>query len=420
MILPEFIFIAQGTLGDLHPILGISVNLKKAGYGVTVIANEHFKSTLNQYEIDFLESGTEGEYQDGFGKAYSGISWRGYKAALENTLEKGIEREYNLIEERIKHNPKVIIVAHTSLNGGYFISKKYDLPFVKLIYAPSWIPSKHSPPWPFTSKEGFFSTSLGRKVFYPAIFNKQDKKSIQLKVGNRQRKKYGMPESDRFSLHDAEFNLGLALFPSWFAKKQDDWGENIHICGFPLFDKIDQDKRITVGNFIRENGPPILFTSGSGVENSDKFLKESIKICSAYRKPGIIVSRRSFNQFHDTKNGIAYVDYVDFEHILPKCLALVHHGGIGTTAQAIRAGLPQIIRPIIYDQPDNAYRIAKLGLGGMVFPKDYKEKKVIDILENLFFKPIHINARDYYSQLLNKENGIELVSKHLLTFADEI
>ena len=49
--------------------------------------------------------------------------------------------------------------------------------------------------------------------------------------------------------------------------------------------------------------------------------------------------------------------------LFPYAAAIIHHGGIGTTAQALRAGKPQLVIPFFADQPDNAGRVARLGVG---------------------------------------------------------
>lgn len=114
--------------------------------------------------------------------------------------------------------------------------------------------------------------------------------------------------------------------------------------------------------------------------------------------PGIFVSRRSADTLiQDQDRGdILVINYVDFAHVFPQLSAVIHHGGIGTTAQAIKAGVPQIIRPIMYDQPDNAWRVTKLGLGGVVFPDSYKARKVAEILETLMVQELFIERRKYY------------------------
>jgi hypothetical protein len=81
--------------------------------------------------------------------------------------------------------------------------------------------------------------------------------------------------------------------------------------------------------------------------------------------------------------GVRQFDYVPFSVVLPRCAALIHHGGIGTTAQAIAAGAPQLVVPTTHDQPDNAVRIRRLGLGDFILPRDYTKASVMEKLDRL-------------------------------------
>jgi UDP:flavonoid glycosyltransferase YjiC (YdhE family) len=60
---------------------------------------------------------------------------------------------------------------------------------------------------------------------------------------------------------------------------------------------------------------------------------------------------------------VRHVPFAPLREILPRCAAIVHHGGIGTTAAALAAGTPQLILPFAYDQFDNAARVERLGVG---------------------------------------------------------
>jgi UDP:flavonoid glycosyltransferase YjiC (YdhE family) len=70
--------------------------------------------------------------------------------------------------------------------------------------------------------------------------------------------------------------------------------------------------------------------------------------------------------------GIRAFPYLPFSRILPRCSAVVYHGGIGTLAQAVRAGVPHLVVPNAHDQPDNGQRIARMGLGLSISPRAYR------------------------------------------------
>jgi len=60
------------------------------------------------------------------------------------------------------------------------------------------------------------------------------------------------------------------------------------------------------------------------------------------------------------------VPYAPFDRLLPRCRAVVHHGGIGTTVQSFAAGIPQLVVPRAHDQFDNAMRVARIGAGAQL------------------------------------------------------
>lgn len=85
--------------------------------------------------------------------------------------------------------------------------------------------------------------------------------------------------------------------------------------------------------------------------------------------PGIFLS--PFLRADPQKLGdhIAHFDHVELEGLLRHATLIVHHGGMGTTARALQAGIPQIISPVGFDQPDNGHRVEVLGAGRVV-PRD--------------------------------------------------
>src|SRR5213075_3040591 len=63
-----------------------------------------------------------------------------------------------------------------------------------------------------------------------------------------------------------------------------------------------------------------------------------------------------------------HCNYAPFKKLFPRCRAVVHHGGVGTTAQALAAGIPQLMLPMAWDQPDNAMRVRRMGAGEWLLP----------------------------------------------------
>jgi UDP:flavonoid glycosyltransferase YjiC (YdhE family) len=80
---------------------------------------------------------------------------------------------------------------------------------------------------------------------------------------------------------------------------------------------------------------------------------------------------------------VHHFDYLPFSLALPRVRALVHHGGIGTSSQALAAGAPQLVRPLAYDQFDNAHRLERLGAARTLSPARYRAPAVAAALDEL-------------------------------------
>jgi UDP:flavonoid glycosyltransferase YjiC (YdhE family) len=172
--------------------------------------------------------------------------------------------------------------------------------------------------------------------------------------------------------------------PDWFTPPQPDWPPNTINTGFPLFDEGDEDELSDeVQHFLDEGNPPVAFMPGSLMQQGDQFFRESQIVCEKLSIRAIFLTRYADQVPEQLPATIKHFAYVPFSRLLPHIILLVHHGGIGTTAQALRAGIPQLIHPMAYDQYDNAARLKKIGVGTSIKPDDYTAATVAEVLRYL-------------------------------------
>ena len=82
--------------------------------------------------------------------------------------------------------------------------------------------------------------------------------------------------------------------------------------------------------------PPIAFTAGSAMVHAREFFAASIEACESLNRRGLVLTRFGDQLPRELPPSVKHVEYAPFGSLLPRCAALVHHGGIGTTAQALR------------------------------------------------------------------------------------
>jgi len=182
--------------------------------------------------------------------------------------------------------------------------------------------------------------------------------------------------------------LVVGFFPAWFAPPQPDWPPNVHLTGFPLYDESDA-LEIPAGleDFLSSGAPPVVFTAGSAMTQDAEFFQVSAEVCRRNHWRGILLTQFPEQLPANLPDGVRHFNYVPFSQLLPRAAAFVHHGGIGTVAQALAAGVRQLVVPLAFDQPDNAMRVCRLGVGEVLLPKNYRIKTVFDRLHRLLESP---------------------------------
>ena len=223
---------------------------------------------------------------------------------------------------------------------------------------------------------------------------------------NKMRKKLKLPKVRRIIqhwIHSPDKVIGL--FPDWFAEPQPDWPNNSEVTNFVFFDESDKyPMPPKLEKFIAEGDPPIIFTAGTAINNAASFFKASIEACDILNTRGVFLSRYKDHIPNDLSPSIHYCEYAPFSKLLPYSSAVVHHGGIGTCAQSLRAGVPQLITPFGMDQPDNSSRLAKLGVGAELRIKKYKSTIIADKLGKLLGdKDVHTHCKKIAEELKNTD-----------------
>lgn len=203
----------------------------------------------------------------------------------------------------------------------------------------------------------------------------------------------------------------IGFFPEWFAAPQPDWPAHTRLVGFPLYDASSVEAPPPDLDVFLESGPPpIVFTPGSANSQGAAFFQASAETCKTLGCRGLFLTRFPEQVPLDLPPTIRRFGYVPFSKVLPRAAALVHHGGIGTTAQAFAAGIPQLVTPLAHDQLDNAARIRRLGVGLPVAPRLYAKTGGRDLLRRLLGESSFNSAAQKIRQTFAGENSVEAAS----------
>src|SRR5262249_49524448 len=146
----------------------------------------------------------------------------------------------------------------------------------------------------------------------------------------------------------------LALFSKVFAQPQPDWPNNSHVTGFCFYDgRHEKPMSDELKTFLDAGPPPIVFTLGSSaVWVAGDFFQQSIHALKQLVQRAILLIGDDRNTLPPLPENIFVADYAPYQQLFPRASVVIHHGGVGTTSQALLAGVPTLIVPFAFDQSD--------------------------------------------------------------------
>jgi len=403
----------------LNPFVAIAIELKARGYEPCIAAQREFQATIEGEGVEFhpLRPGIE-DIREELGLETPEIVQRatrgsiGLEFAVRRIAMPFLKRAFDDMMEATAGAD--LVITHTSAFAGRLAAETRGLPWLSAALSPFTFMSDYDPP--------ILSAMPALKVLREMTNARSDmallkfvKAASVLWTGTFQklRAELGLPRCDN-PLFDGQFsNLGsLALYSPLFGAAQPDFPTRCTLTGFCFYDRQHgEPTSLTpeMQSFIDRGAPPLVFTLGSAlVMEPGDFYDVSI---AAARKVGrravLLVGPGNAEALisMSTPSDVHIADYAPHSVLFPHAAAIIHHGGIGTTAQAMRAGKPQLVVPHFGDQPDNANRVERLGIGRMIAPSAYSPTRAARALASVL-NTAHLNRTAYMARQLAREDGV--------------
>lgn len=368
----SYIFSLIGTGGDIYPCIPVARELVARGHKVTVLASSYFKHVFEKESLAYVPIGDENVYLESISdpRYWANNDDEGILWGLRTDVGQSIMPTYRIIESMREEAP--IVIACLNSYGADFAARELGLKIYYLGYAPFSLVNEDRFPFPLNRS----IYQLLPRPLRRALVRRSRRLGDRLVVPelNAWRKNIGLPPLAHYC---ETYKLGnmLAFFPHWFDDLSAFESDAIYQGDF-VFYHSDETKSLpgSLEQFLAKGDPPLVFTFGTGIAHVRKYYEIALEALRGTQYRAIFLSRFSQNLPISLPENVIGMDYVDLASLLPRTALLVHHGGIGTTAQAMRAGVPQIIMPVAFDQPDNGFRIRQLGLGDMIRGKELGPK----------------------------------------------
>jgi len=389
----RIVFSTFGTFGDVNPLIALALELKRRGHTPVLAVPGMFREKVEPLGIEFVSVRPD---QDPHDKRMVEMIWdikKGTERGLREFLFPAIRDSYHdLLEAVTAHGGADLLVTGELAYAGPIVAEKTGIPWASYVLAPLSFFSGYDPPvlppYPTLSKVPSIVPRIGHLVprFARVVTRKWSEPLYAL------RQELGLNEGSN-PIFDAKHSprLVLALFSRVLGDPQPDWPPNALVTGFAFYDgdagKTDLAPELE--QFLSAGPPPLIFTLGSAaVMAAGDFYEQSARAAEMLGARAILLvgnDRQNYPRQALSEN-ICVAAYAPFSKVFPRASAIIHQGGVGTTAQALRAGKPMLVMPYSHDQPDNARRVRHLGVAKVIQRKSYTgeaaAKKITALLED--------------------------------------
>jgi len=396
----HFVCSTFGSSGDVYPVLGLAVELQLRGHQVTFATSPHFEEAICRNGIDFEPLGKIEDYAEAINNP---DLWHPLKSFphVFRSLQPGLQRQYE-IHSSYAGDPHVVGLSNCLGMGALIAHEKHGMPFITLHLQPAVIWSKYQPP----SLPGLFGPRWLKNLLY-GIGERLVIDRTVCPYLNPWRAELGLPPVRRVTRWWHSPYGVVCLFPEWFAPTQPDWPQPLWHADFPLWnDRSDEPLSQEVEAFLSQGSPPLVFTPGTANQHAAAFFETAVGACEQLGRRGILLTSHASQIPVMLPDTVAHFAYVPLDLLLPRAAAFVHHGGIGSTSQALLAGIPQVLMPLAHDQFDNAERITRLGVGTGIPAPQFTSDRLIQALQKLLEQESVLSKCRELSDRLQQRDGL--------------
>lgn len=404
------VFATFGSLGDLHPYVAIGRELARRGHQPLIVSFEEHREAVEVAGVEFAPMRPT---LSAFGERTAMMEqlfdpWRGPELMIRTMFMPNLHDSYQDLARACRGAD--LLITHPLAFAGPLLAQKEGLRWISTALSPMTLFSAIDPPLFPAAPWMRWARRLGvapyRWLFRipRAMVRRWEQPLREFRAG------LGLPATDSIAQFEGQHSpwLNLALFSRILAAPQPDWPVNTVVCGFPRYDGAPPEARIQaeLEAFLASGEPPIVFGLGSSaVMVAGDFWSAAIKAAAMLERRAVLLTGAPPENLGAVPATVKAFNYLPYSAVFPRAAAIVHSGGIGTLAQALAAGRPQLIVPVAFDQPDNARRAVKLGVARSIPFGKTSANALVRELGRLLAAPDCASRARHIGDQVNGEDG---------------
>jgi len=408
--------LASGSRGDTQPYIALGVALKNAGQQVRITAFENFESLVKGYGLDFYP--IQGDIEN-VAKSISTRNAHNADSPLKVLLSfRELQKMVFGVQQDLFDSCQgaEAVVYHPGAAIGYFAAQKLGIPAIFASPFPM-TPTREFPSVLFYGRTPDLAAVnlLTHKVLSRIMWSASEKPILAFwksKFGQKP-DRFGNP----FNKQDTAINPTIISNSEFVFPRPADWPPHVYNTGYWFLD--EPDRWTPPGDlleFLERGEAPVYVGFGSvgshAAERLTPIIIEGLRLAG---KRGIIAT--GWGGLRDqvsNSGGNFFIQSAPHSWLFQHVQAVVHHGGAGTTAAGMRAGVPSIVIPFSNDQFAWGKKVFDLGVGSLPIPaKRLNARKLADAI----LAANQPRVRDRAARLgqqINTENGAETAARIII------
>lgn len=390
----RILFVPFGSEGDINPLIWLAEGLAERGHTPVFMMTPHYARLIKRQGFAFVPMGTEEDFERFARDPRLWDRMQGPHMVVKGMVE--TLSAYRTAFAETGGNFDLIVTSSFAL-GAASLAEKAGIPRLALHMQPVCLRSEFDCPLFMEELDWLRRSPRWVKRWFFRFIDFAFFRSAQKPLNNF-RREIDLPPLRHFFDEAVNGAQGIAaLFPEWFAEPQPDWPTHLRLFGFPV-SRRRAELPAEVEAFIAAGDAPLVWTHGSANFDIEHFQKRAIAASCELGLRCLLVSLDRPKGV--LPEGVFHASHARFEDLFPRARAVIHHGGIGTTSKCVLSGVPQLIIPRSHDQPDNAQRIVRLGLGETLRYKEIDTPALPEILRKLLASQAVVeNCRRYRDKM---------------------
>jgi len=357
--------ITIGSQGDVQPYIALGTGLQAAGYDVCLATHANFEAIARDRGLEFylIEGNPKEMLEAETGQALIETGRnivthvRRLKTMATMLIQQMLNDSWNACQG-------TDVIVHSAFGfGSFYVAKKLGVPSIAAFHIPftrtSAFPNVTMPQLRLGGFYNWFSYIFFEQLFWQTFrssINKWVQESLRLPRP---------PFMGDFGAMQKRGHPIIYGFSPTVLPKPPDWSESIHVTGYWFLDRQSNwQPPADLVDFLQSGPQPIYVGFGSmSNRNPEEMTEIVLKALDQCNQRGIILTGWGGLSKTDLPDHVFKIESIPFDWLFPQMSAIVHHGGAGTTAASLRAGIPSVIVPFFADQPFWGEQVFRLGVG---------------------------------------------------------